>query len=63
VVDVEGWLAAMPAGALDGWQAYYGLEPWDLPREHWPDVRSKVKAEKMLTPAESMVQMRQAFGV
>lgn len=34
-------MSRMPARALDGWWAYYQLEPWDLPRECWPDVRKQ----------------------
>lgn len=27
-MDVDAWLAELPAGTIDGWWEYYKLEPW-----------------------------------
>lgn len=32
IVDVKKWLASLPRGALDGWQAFDAIEPIG---EHW----------------------------
>lgn len=32
-------LATVPGSVIDRWMKYYLVEPWDIPREYWPDVK------------------------
>lgn len=32
-------LATVPGSIIDQWLKYYVAEPWDIPREFWPDVK------------------------
>ena len=66
--DVRPWLESLAPGALDAWWAYYQLEPWDMPRECWPDMdrfRGPGKGKHqpaMISAGQSLVQMREIFG-
>lgn len=67
IVDVPGWLASLPARALDAWWAYYQLEPWDVPREHWPDVQRTTKRRKkrlnMVNPDAGLQRLKTLWGL
>ncbi len=64
ISDVSGWLGSLPARSLDTWWTYYHLEPWDLPREHWPDVKKKRKRRvKMVNADQGLAHLLQTWGM
>lgn len=48
-MDVDAWLAELPAGTLDGWWEYYKLEPWG---DDWE--RSSMIASQVLNTMMAM---------